>query len=179
VGKKPCCRGLDPSHPLDHHGECLRWVLSRSWRRWHPCQTFFSCPRTNGLLWRSPSGTASMTRPEMGRCRSILPSALNWIGAGRPISPTLAQQCPGMKCAANSASDDAPLGWLPARGGGGFFWKPSAGTARVSRRWPRTMPKPLLLRFNAFSSLLNPFPLIHGQIRRVVLSRFPYAVYFR
>ena len=28
---------------------------------------------------------------------------------------------------------------------------------------------------------LNPqsFPLIHGQIRRVVLSRFPYAVYFR
>jgi plasmid stabilization system protein ParE len=41
------------------------------------------------------------------------------------------------------------------------------------------MPKPLLLRFNAFSSLLNPFPLIHGQIRRVVLSRFPYAVYFR
>lgn len=26
---------------------------------------------------------------------------------------------------------------------------------------------------------LNPqsFPLIHGQIRRVVLSRFPYAVY--
>ncbi len=28
---------------------------------------------------------------------------------------------------------------------------------------------------------LNPqsFPLIHGQIRRVVLSRFPFAVYFR
>lgn len=28
---------------------------------------------------------------------------------------------------------------------------------------------------------LNPqsFPLIHGQIRSVVLSRFPYAVYFR
>ncbi len=27
----------------------------------------------------------------------------------------------------------------------------------------------------------NPqsFPLIHGQIRRLVLSRFPYAVYFR
>ena len=23
------------------------------------------------------------------------------------------------------------------------------------------------------------FPLIHGQFRRVVLSRFPYAVYFR
>ena len=29
--------------------------------------------------------------------------------------------------------------------------------------------------------LVSPqsFPLIHGQIRRVVLSRFPYAVYFR
>ena len=28
---------------------------------------------------------------------------------------------------------------------------------------------------------LNPqsFPLVHGQIRRVVLSRFPFAVYFR
>lgn len=27
----------------------------------------------------------------------------------------------------------------------------------------------------------NPqsFPLIHGRIRRLVLSRFPYAVYFR
>jgi len=24
-----------------------------------------------------------------------------------------------------------------------------------------------------------PFPLIHGRIRRLVLSRFPYAVYFR
>lgn len=30
-------------------------------------------------------------------------------------------------------------------------------------------------------ALVSPqsFPLIHGQIRRVVLSRFPYAVYFR
>jgi plasmid stabilization system protein ParE len=40
------------------------------------------------------------------------------------------------------------------------------------------LPKPLRLRFNAFSSSQS-FPLIHGQIRRVVLSRFPYAVYFR
>jgi plasmid stabilization system protein ParE len=52
-----------------------------------------------------------------------------------------------MTCAANSASDDAPLGSLPAR--------------------ERILVSP------------QSFPLIHGQIRRVVLSRFPYAVYFR
>ena len=58
-----------------------------------------------------------------------------------------------MKCAANSASDDAPLGSLPAE------------TVAAAIEHIRVTPQ--------------SFPLIHGQIRRVVLSRFPYAVYFR
>jgi hypothetical protein len=26
---------------------------------------------------------------------------------------------------------------------------------------------------------MRPVPLVHGQIRRLVMKRFPYAVYFR
>jgi hypothetical protein len=36
-----------------------------------------------------------------------------------------------------------------------------------------------LLRWNASAAIPDPSPLIHGQIRRLVLKRFPYAVYFR
>jgi len=56
-----------------------------------------------------------------------------------------------MRCAASSASDDAPQDLA------------ETVAAAVER-----------IRLNPQS-----FPLIHGQIRRVVLGRFPYAVYFR
>ena len=56
-----------------------------------------------------------------------------------------------------------------------------------SQRWYRQRDPALALDFaDAFAAAVErirrdprSFPLIHGQFRRLVLKRFPYAVYFR
>jgi plasmid stabilization system protein ParE len=67
------------------------------------------------------------------------------------------------------------------------FRRQAAEEARAARQWYEKQQPGLGARFmNAIDEVIrqivsNPlaFPMVHGEIRRALVDRFPFAVYFR